>query len=589
MKAIRWIIILAGMIWEETPTSAQAGAVEVEFAEVRSAVGESAGTNLIQVVRHGVASGAFQVDYVANGGTARVGEDYLLGTGTVAFAPGETNKTLSLPILDDFVSEADEAVSLALVNPTAGAQLGSNAVHSLVILDNERPGTRDTTFNSEVTDNGQFPGLVYALALQSDGRLLIGGHFTHVGGLLRPDLARLLPDGSADATFLPPMAGGLVLPDLRALALQPDGKVVLSIGDFGAGMLRLETNGAVDAGFNVSFELNSGTVRVVVIEPSGKILIGGKFSTVNGVARKNIARLNSDGSLDSGFDPGSGLLYEGGAGFDLAVAHALLRQPDGKVVVGGRFTHASGVAATNVARLNGDGSPDAAFGPSPFLDGEVSALAQQNDGQLLVGGRLGSGFEPVPGLPSAGLVRLRADGRLDPYFTRGDTGAAIYGPPQVNAIARQPDGRILVAGYFENFNGTLRSSLAQLNVDGSLDHALTPEFGGLPIFVQAMTLQPDGQLIVAGGFISSGSSFLVRLNGGASAFEFLSVERLALGTTRLRFQMPRGQSFRLETTDDPWQWTPLQPPRTFVNESEFLDTDAVRPRRFYRGVLNSQP
>ena len=142
-------------------------------------------------------------------------------------------------------------------------------------------------------------GIVNAFALQPDGKLIIGGEFTAVKGLARSKVARLTAGGSGDAAFNPGTGANDVV---SSLALQPDGKV----------------------------------------------LIGGNFTTINGTNRNRIARLNANGSLDSSFNPGTGA--------DGPVRSIAL-QPDGKVLIGGDFTTVNGVARPYVARLYGDSAP----------------------------------------------------------------------------------------------------------------------------------------------------------------------------------------------------------------------------------------
>ena len=149
---------------------------------------------------------------------------------------------------------------------------------------------------------------MYALAVQPDGKVLIGGNFTTVGGTARSSIARLNADGSLDTTFDP---GVGVSSNVRAMALQPDGKVLIGgwfatvAGTNRNHIARLNADGSLDASFDPGAGA-SGTVYDIVVQADGKVLIGGAFNTVDGVARNRIARLNADGSLDTSFNPGSG-------------------------------------------------------------------------------------------------------------------------------------------------------------------------------------------------------------------------------------------------------------------------------------------
>src|SRR5439155_21620324 len=117
-----------------------------------------------------------------------------------------------------------------------------------------------------------------------------------------------------------------------------------------------------------------GRVNAIAVQPDGKVVIGGGFSTVKGGLRTSIARLNADGSLDNSFDPGSGA--NGGV-------NAVALQPDGRLIIAGGFTTVNGIARKFVARLNADGSVDSSFDPGAVSAG-VSSMALQPDGKQLV-------------------------------------------------------------------------------------------------------------------------------------------------------------------------------------------------------------
>src|SRR6185437_4424176 len=162
---------------------------------------------------------------------------------------------------------------------------------------------------------------VLAVAVQSDGKVLIGGGFTTVNGALRGHIARLNPDGSIDHTFGYGLAGA------------------------------------------------SSTVNAMALQSDGKVLIGGTFTAVNGTAINRVARLNSDGTLDTTF--ASGLAGANGS------INAMALQSDGKVLIGGLFAAVNGTAINRIARLNSDGTLDTAFGNGlAGANNAVTALAQ---------------------------------------------------------------------------------------------------------------------------------------------------------------------------------------------------------------------
>src|SRR5262249_39592003 len=145
------------------------------------------------------------------------------------------------------------------------------------------------------------------------------------------------------------------------------GKSIVA-GDFG--ISRLNTNGLRDTNF---VTVVNQTVNAVVVQPDGKVLIGGNFTVVNGTSRTNLTRLNTNGTLDTSFV----------ATADNGVFSVAL-QPDGKVLVGGLFLSVNGVARSHIARLNANGSLDTSFlNGLVGADGRVTSFALQPDGRIL--------------------------------------------------------------------------------------------------------------------------------------------------------------------------------------------------------------
>jgi uncharacterized delta-60 repeat protein len=180
----------------------------------------------------------------------------------------------------------------------------------------------------------------------------------------------------------------------------------------------------------------NGEVLATVIQPDGKIVIGGRFSAVNGIARNNIARLNSDGTLDRTF---ADQLAQGVNG----QVNALAIQPEGGIIVGGTFTQAGQVETLNLARYDPEGSVDQTFGGADAAErganGNVYALAVQPDGKIVVGGN----FNAIFGQPRRSIARLNADGALDSAVA---TENALTGT--VRAVASCSDASFVAGGQF---------------------------------------------------------------------------------------------------------------------------------------------
>ncbi|MEQ1861332.1 MAG: delta-60 repeat domain-containing protein [Chthoniobacteraceae bacterium] len=181
-------------------------------------------------------------------------------------------------------------------------------------------------------------GFVSCIAVLPDGKVLIGGNFTSVNGTARNGgIARLNADGTLDPGF---NAGSGADNSITSLLVQADGKIVVAgyfttFNNTAAGhFARLEANGTLDGSFNIGGAGTDIVVFSLAQQADGKLLLGGWFSTVNGAAANRIARLETNGTLDTGFSAG----VDGGAG---AIVHCVAVQPDGKVVIGGNFASVS--------------------------------------------------------------------------------------------------------------------------------------------------------------------------------------------------------------------------------------------------------
>jgi len=256
-------------------------------------------------------------------------------------------------------------------------------------------GAVDTAFTFKSDDT------INALAVQTNGAMVVGGFFAEVGGAARTGLALLSGDGLLDPMFNPVFKGEL-FPSVFGMALQKDGKIIVG-GSFTnvsgvttTNLVRLNTDGTPDTGFKqVSFGSGqlSSAIYAVAVDGQGRILAGGDFGTVNGLVRSNLVRFNRDGTVDGSFNSA--------AGTDAAI-NSIVTQTDGKVLVGGYFTLVNGTPRNFVARLNSNGTLDTTFDPGSGPDAVVYSLAAQADGNLLVGGS----FTHFDGSPRGGIARL---------------------------------------------------------------------------------------------------------------------------------------------------------------------------------------
>jgi uncharacterized delta-60 repeat protein len=342
-------------------------------------------------------------------------------------------------------------------------------------------------------------GGISSASIQSDGRIIFGGNFASYNGTTRNYIARMNTDGTIDANFNG--AGTGVNGTIHATVIQSDGKIIIG-GEFTVyndtptnNIARLNTDGSLDASFNVGMGTNSSIITMA-IQSDGKIVIGGYFSNYNGIARDYIARLNTDGSLDASFIVGGGT--NGGV-----VSSSI--QSDGKIIIAGNFTYYNGTAINNIARLNANGGLDASFAVGTGANNPIYTTSIQSDGKIVIGGD----FTSYNGITRNYIARLNTDGTLDASFAIG-TGASYY----VSETAIQSDGKIIMSGLFSSYNGIAQKYLARLNTDGSLDASFNIGTGVNNV-VTAISVQSNGKIIIGGAFTSYNGNtrnYITRLN-----------------------------------------------------------------------------
>jgi uncharacterized delta-60 repeat protein len=338
-------------------------------------------------------------------------------------------------------------------------------------------GDLDTSFASGTGTNAA----VYSVVVQPDGKIIIGGQLTTYNGTPRSHIARLNADGSLDTSFNP---GAGANSHVETIALQSDGKIIIG-GEFTTfngtprtRIARLNSDGSLDTTFDPGTGA-TGSVLATAVQADGKIIIGGGFVAYNGTSRRYIARINPDGSLDTSFNPGTGA--------DAPIRTTTV-QSDGKILIGGEFTTYNSTARNCIARLNADGSLDATF--SPGINGNfniVYRILLQPDGKIIVGGNIiTSNSIPI------NITRLNADGSADSSFHPGASNS-MY------TAALQSDGKIVIGGVFNSYGGTARNYIARINSDGSLDTTFNPG-AGANWYVHTIALQPNGKIIIGGVF-----------------------------------------------------------------------------------------
>jgi uncharacterized delta-60 repeat protein len=501
-----------------------------QFSAPGYLVNENGGYATITVTRTGSTLGSATLSFATADGTAFAGTNYVSTNGVLAFAQGQVSQSFNVRILDDGKIDPPPAgffFSVALSGPSAGAVLGSPVNVPVDIVDaesyNQPPGSPDTAFSPSAGFNDS----VLALALQSDGQIVAGGNFTLANGSTINRVARLNTDGTLDTGFM--ILNGLAGADasVNALVSQTDDRIVVGgafaniDGTIRHRVARLMTDGSLDTSFNPSSGADNTVFALAetFISGSREIYVGGAFSTINGISSPGVARLNNDGSLDTSFATGLGA---SGTVYAVAAYPTNSANNAGQVLVGGAFTNFNNVVAVNLVRLNVDGSVDTNFSLNFAANGTVRAIAIQTDGNVLIGGD----FTNVNGTAVNRIARLNADGSLDTAFASG-VGVGANGT--VNAIAVQPDNRIVLAGDFTQADGVTRNSITRLLPTGAVDPTIN--FGdGANSDIDALVIQPaDGMLVIGGGFTQYDGQphdHIARIYGGSTTgsgtFEFTS-------------------------------------------------------------------
>ncbi len=395
--------------------------------------------------------------------------------------------------------------------------------------------------------------IVYTTKLQADGKIIFGGDFTDFNAVSANRIARLNTNMTLDNTFV---VGSGANNTVLASAIQTDGKIVIGgrftdyNGNARNGVVRLNSNGTIDTTFSIGIGFgNAGgyfAVNALAIQSDGKILASGVFSTYNGITKYNIIRLNANGSVDTTFSSA----FTVSSGNDV---NCIAVQTDGKIIIGGWFTTYGGTASPRIARLNANGTIDTAFTSGTgfsITSGNcyLNSLKLQTDGKILAGGF----FNLFNGVSRLNLARLNSNGTLDTTFVP-DTILIVAGGSGVKTIDLQTDGKIFIGGGFKTIaSGDPRPRIGRLNTNGTLDLAFDPEGGFGPpdgfrstgSYINSLSIQADGKVVTGGKFSNYngiGVTNITRLNPTiAGGLARNSIAEIDYGQGRI-FETPQMQ------------------------------------------------
>lgn len=377
-----------------------------------------------------------------------------------------------------------------------------------------QPGNLDGPFGTGgkvTTDFGTEFDLGFSVAIQSDGKIIVAGSWTNLstGDFA---IARYNTDGSLDNSFgvggMVSTVFGTLAAQAFSVAIQSDGKIIVA-GNVRSGtdqdfaVARLNTDGSLDSSFGVDGKVTTDfgtTVDVgyaVAIQSDGMIIVGGY-----GAYHFALARYNMDGSLDNSFGSAGKVTTALNTGGDTGYSVAL--QPDGKIVLAGTTVYPYDFA---LVRYNMDGSLDTNFGGGGIVStdfGTVSdngaSVAIQMDGKILIAGSSGNSPDK-----NFALARYNSDGTLDSNFGVDGKLTCDFGmnTAEGRSVTIQPDGKVIVGGSIHNGSG-YELALARFNGDGSFDNSfgvdgkVTTSFGTSSCRGNSVAFSPDGKIVLAG-------------------------------------------------------------------------------------------
>ena len=386
--------------------------------------------------------------------------------------------------------------------------------------------------NSVVNSDGRllleltYVSNVNQILLDSSGNIFISGWFVEYNGVERQFIVKLTSTGS----LIPEFNLGLSINSTQlvtCIGFNSSGDLLY--GGYNLGNLR-RINSTTGALQQTIATVNATIIqsKFIIDNANDKIYVGGWFTSIQGTAAQRFARLNlSAMTIDTSFNTTTGFVND-------EDVQDMVLQPDGKLIVLGRFTSYKGIAINRIVRLNSDASIDPTFqtsGATFGFNGNISrnCTVLQSDGKVIVGGA----FTTYSGVTYNRIIRLNSNGTIDNTFTIG-TGFN----DAVNCVTIQSDGKLLVGGGFTTYSGQSNSYLVRLNTNGTKDTTFT---GTTNSSITSITVQNDGKILIGGGSITQVNSVNVnqvcRLNTNGSIDNTFSAGTGILGAYRFNCQI----------------------------------------------------
>ena len=457
-------------------------------------------------------------------------------------------------------------------------------------------GAVDASFQSPL-----FNALVHVITVEADGRVL----YAIADDTIHYTIGRLDTNGSQTASInigdgpesiSPPIDFGTThIPGatnpatINVLRPLPNGQFLVG-GTFShfnkvakKALVRLNSDGSVDASFNPSNGFTGDNVSTIVIGPGGMIYAGGKFTKFDGLTRNiGLVRLNPDGTLDGSF-------VDGTISYGANVTEFTL-QPDGKPLIDAAYANASFQATLQLYRMGANGGLDAGFSQgtgTPTAPGPLHHVMMANGQILLTGGSTNYNGNAV----NNALFRLNTNGTYDATYP-GVTLKLSNTGGLIGRFLPQTNGTIYFSGAFNEVNGQSRNGLARLKTDATLDPAFIPQAYVSPS-PGALALQSDGK-ILAGSSVVVGVQTkynIIRLNGsGGATTQAPQIGKLTLlqgGSFRLDFSGGIS-TVVVQSTSDLMNWHAVSTNNVVNGSVTFSDPFVGQSSaRFYRLVIPS--
>ncbi|MBL7887154.1 MAG: T9SS type A sorting domain-containing protein [Flavobacterium sp.] len=355
-----------------------------------------------------------------------------------------------------------------------------------------------TGFNSRIYDTQSRP----------NGKYLVAGQFSEYQEETNI-VVQFNSDGTKDNTFIFNNGLGYIHGLIKSILVLPNEQILVG-GSFAinvngttySNLIRVNTDGSVDTSFNPPY-INNGMIHALAAQPDGKIMVGGSFTYINNLLDPYLMRLNSNGTRDYTFDKGTGF---GTEGFALNVASIVI-QPDDKILIGGNFFVYRNEPHNHLMRLMPNGSVDSSFNTGDGFNFFIEKIMLQPDNKIVAAGHIGS-FDSQS---VWGIARLNPNGSLDTSFTTGFT------TDYINDFTIQPDGKIITVGYTSYFVGNPLSNLVRFNPDGTTDTSFNPNDYLRSKDLYSVSLFNNGNILLGGDFNTFNgynTSKLILLRGG---------------------------------------------------------------------------